>query len=368
VQIMTIHKAKGLEFDRVIVPGLQRAPRGADAPLLRWLEREDALGGRDLMLAATRPAGSVESPVYDCIAFFEGRKQHFEDGRLLYVAVTRARDSLHLIGNVRTRDKDGEVTVAVPRSSSFLRLLWPRIALLFDPAASRPVDSRQAAGQRTLWRLPADWRLPAPVDGSIVSSGTLRTPAPVTAPEFDWAGATIRHVGSTVHLYLQRMAEQGLDGWDRSVLSRCAPAIRRNLAQLGADPAELDSAEGKVSEALANVLGDDRAHWLLAAHQNARNEYGLSGMVGGELFSGRIDRTFVDENGVRWIVDYKSGAHTGGNIDAFLDAEQARYRPQLERYGALLSELERRPTRLALYFPLLKGWREWEYRGAAVAG
>ena len=37
-----------------------------------------------------------------------------------------------------------------------------------------------------------------------------------------------------------------------------------------------------------------------------------------------------------------------------------RYRAQLERYAALLRGLDRRPVRLGLYFPLLKGWREWE--------
>ena len=38
LQIMTIHKAKGLEFGTVIVPGLERAPGRGDAPLMRWKE------------------------------------------------------------------------------------------------------------------------------------------------------------------------------------------------------------------------------------------------------------------------------------------------------------------------------------------
>jgi len=39
LQIMTIHKAKGLEFDTVIVPGLGRAPRADDARLFVWMEQ-----------------------------------------------------------------------------------------------------------------------------------------------------------------------------------------------------------------------------------------------------------------------------------------------------------------------------------------
>jgi ATP-dependent exoDNAse (exonuclease V) beta subunit len=74
-----------------------------------------------------------------------------------------------------------------------------------------------------------------------------------------------------------------------------------------------------------------------------------------------IDRTFVDEQGVRWIVDYKTGEHLEGGRAAFLDQEQARYREQLETYARILRLLEDRPIRLALYFPLFPDWRVWDY-------
>jgi hypothetical protein len=77
-----------------------------------------------------------------------------------------------------------------------------------------------------------------------------------------------------------------------------------------------------------------------------------------------IDRTFVDERGTRWIVDYKTGTHEGGDLEAFLDRERERYRPQLARYATLMRGLDSRPIRLGLYFPLLNGWREWEFSAA----
>jgi ATP-dependent exoDNAse (exonuclease V) beta subunit len=83
-------------------------------------------------------------------------------------------------------------------------------------------------------------------------------------------------------------------------------------------------------------------------------------VLDGKLVDIVIDRTFVDEQGVRWIVDYKTGMHEGGDLQAFLDSEQARYREQLERYAALLRQTGAQPIRVALYFPLLRGWREWE--------
>jgi hypothetical protein len=76
-----------------------------------------------------------------------------------------------------------------------------------------------------------------------------------------------------------------------------------------------------------------------------------------------IDRTFVDESGVRWIIDFKSSDPAGGNVENFLEAEKERYREQLERYARLMASRDDRPIRLGLYFPLLGAWLEW---GAGV--
>ena len=68
-----------------------------------------------------------------------------------------------------------------------------------------------------------------------------------------------------------------------------------------------------------------------------------------------IDRTFVDTDGKRWIVDYKTSSHEGADIEAFLDREQERYRGQLETYAKWVIGGEQG---LGLYFPVLQGWRE----------
>jgi hypothetical protein len=76
------------------------------------------------------------------------------------------------------------------------------------------------------------------------------------------------------------------------------------------------------------------------------------------LVNGRLDRTFVDRRGTRWIVDYKTSAHEGAGLEGFLDNECERYRPQLERYRQLFAGLEDRPIQAGLYFPLLQRWCE----------
>ena len=79
------------------------------------------------------------------------------------------------------------------------------------------------------------------------------------------------------------------------------------------------------------------------------------------VISNKIDRTFVDQDGTRWIIDYKTSRHEEEDVDAFLDQQQERYRDQLEKYGALMKLQVEEPIKLGLYFPLLQGWREWEY-------
>jgi ATP-dependent exoDNAse (exonuclease V) beta subunit len=180
------------------------------------------------------------------------------------------------------------------------------------------------------------------------------------AVEFSWAGEAARHVGTVVHRFLQRMADEGLDAWDGRRVDAIDDVVRLALKQEGVPAAERETALARVRQALTGVLGDPRGRWLLGhGHQDARSEHRLAGELNGAFVNVVLDRTFVDQHGVRWIVDYKTGLHEGGDRDVFLDRERERYQDQLEHYAALLARIESRPIRLGLYFPLLKGWREW---------
>jgi ATP-dependent helicase/nuclease subunit A len=113
--------------------------------------------------------------------------------------------------------------------------------------------------------------------------------------------------------------------------------------------------------AVASTLADARGRWLFdPRHTDAHSEYALTGIRDGAPVHVVLDRIFVDAEGVRWIVDFKLSQHQGAGRDAFLDSEQARYRPQLDAYGEVVRALGAQPIRLGLYFPLLAGWREWE--------
>jgi hypothetical protein len=176
---------------------------------------------------------------------------------------------------------------------------------------------------------------------------------------FDWAGEVVRCAGTCVHGWLLILARQGLDAWDRDRVRGLRPVFARQLLELGILEPEVQSGTDLVEEALMNTISQDIGRWILTPRPEARNEYALSGLDQGRITSVVMDRTFVDEQGVRWIIDYKTGRHQGPDREGFLDQERLRYQAQMETYARLMQARENRPIRIGLYFPLLSGWREW---------
>lgn len=174
-------------------------------------------------------------------------------------------------------------------------------------------------------------------------------------PEFDWAGAIAQAVGQVVHLELHRLVQARQP---HAALKARPQAWRRLLREQGIDDAHLPAALARVERALDGVSRSPMAGRLLdPAAAEGQSELALSAVIDGVVQSLRIDRTFVDAEGTRWIVDWKTSAHEGGNREAFLDNELARYTPQLRRYGHVMSLLDPRPQKIGLYFPLLDAWR-----------
>ena len=133
----------------------------------------------------------------------------------------------------------------------------------------------------------------------------------------------------------------------------------RGRVSLGVGTGELPWAATRVVNALQKILDDPRGRWVLTDHPQARSELAVTVSTGAGLEHLRLDRTFVDNQGVRWIIDFKTSAHEGGATEEFLGSEVERYRPQLERYALAMSKLEERPVRVGLYFPLLQAFEDW---------
>lgn len=378
VEIMTIHKAKGLEFDMVVVPALDRhIPRSRDQLLL---SHQFARTGRDGMVMAARPAVGADGD--RLFAFLRHQLRDaagLEAERLLYVACTRAKWQLRLTATVRAEESAQPAEKAAasggpwsPRTGSLLAVLWPVAAAQFavteHVSPQRPAAGAPRGGP--LWRVPAHWS--PKLDLGPLAAEPMASPPPLRpqTPVFDWAGETARRVGTLVHAELQAM--DAASSGEPAIRAREAH-FRRWLALHGVPADRLPQAASRVVEALVAVHRDPRGRWILQQAREDVREYAVSGYVrdadsrSGDVARVVFDRSFVDAQGVRWVIDYKTSQHTGGGIEEFLDREVERYRPQLQRYALLAQRLGPEPVRLGLYFPLMRAWREWAAAGPSTS-
>jgi ATP-dependent exoDNAse (exonuclease V) beta subunit len=359
VQVMTMHKAKGLEFDQVILHALGRSTRGRRKSIMSWMNLPNRNNKVEMLLSPVGPRAELENDrLHQCIEAAESDKDRLELDRLLYVACTRARRALHLIGSVPL--STDRTSFRPPPANSLLGRLWPAVEQQFVSSfaagtgicagASEPGSGLREPVTRRFRR---PFELPVPPEppaGPGLPAGT----ASEIDIEFYWVGLAARHAGTIVHKWLTQMAN-GMLSIDDDKVGSLRPASLRMAQELGVPDALAAGVCDRVEQALLGVLHDSRGQWLLSGDGFA--ELPLSGVFGDGTISIVIDRVRI-EAGVHWIVDYKTSSHEGGDLAGFLAQEAARYRPQLQRYATLYRRLSDAPVKTALYFPLLQEFRE----------
>jgi ATP-dependent helicase/nuclease subunit A len=329
------------------------------------LSHQFARTGRDGMVMAARPpVGTEPDLLFEFLRYQRRDAAVLEAQRLLYVACTRAKCQLHLTAVIEEIEHADDLDESAPRrefrpaAASLLRALWPVLAGEFEPPTpglqAEVADDAPRGGP--LKRLPLqslqDHHF-APLAGAAIVIPVARDETPI----FDWAGETARRVGSLVHAELQKM---DLASLDEAAIRARQGHFRRWLELHGVPEDRLNQAAARVVEALLGVHRDPRGRWIQKRWlRDDLREHALSGYWEGDFSRVVLDRSFIDEAGVRWVIDYKTSQHLGGGLELFLDREVDRYRSQLERYARLARRLGPEPVRLGLYFPLMRAWREW---------
>ncbi|MFZ2269735.1 MAG: UvrD-helicase domain-containing protein [Azonexus sp.] len=357
VQMMTIHKSKGLEFETVILPGLHRETGTNESSLLLWDEVAGPDGRAHLLVAPMRQkgGGQGEASAYDYLKKLESERAAHEDERLLYVAATRAIRRLHLVG-VAVADAGQDDGLKPPAAGSLLKLLWPGVA-------QAPFAAAQAATQAKVGPAPAfDPTTFAPPLVRLakvglppalqLASGALR---PADNPlDADAPASTLlleASVGTLVHRCLELIASQGLAAWPVDRLAGLVPAWVRWLQAQGHAPEAAASGAAEALAALQLTLITKDGRWVLAGHADAAAEQAWSSQDGEAVLNHVIDRIFIAD-GCRWIIDYKTVRLTAEDaVDAVLARRAEAFRPQLERYAGLFAG-QALALRMAIYFPL----------------
>ncbi|MES2141898.1 MAG: UvrD-helicase domain-containing protein [Pseudomonadota bacterium] len=360
VEIMTIHKAKGLEYDHVILPSLHRQGSSDDSQLFLYKERLLSKNNQDFLLAPIKASHEKEDLIYNYLLREEKLKAHYELTRLLYVASTRAKKSLTLLGMLRTTAKEG---IKVMHSNSLLHQLWPAIntqKLSFLSLTDKGANKKASNTPRLVKRLVSDWKNPYTTLPKIEKTTSN------SQFSYQWIPKVAKTLGTAIHRVLHQIGQDGLEYWDKIDIPRATPHFIRFLEQMDIIPSQLDEAVSKLKKALTKILQDPRGRWILSQeHQDIHSEYALTHSHNSHIHNLVIDRTFIDTSGTRWIIDYKTTSYQGKDSASFLNLAMQQHKKQLETYAAAFNDpaslKKNAKIRLGLYFPLTTLWCEWEY-------
>jgi ATP-dependent exoDNAse (exonuclease V) beta subunit len=400
VQLMTIHKAKGLEFEVVIVPDLQAGTGNGGRKMLSWLERgraktDDSGEITEFLIAPLQRKGDDKGTAKAWVDRVYRERESQETRRILYVAATRAREELHLFARPAYKvDKNGELGLQEPKNS-LLATAWPaleeEVRRQFDEweAAEGRMESEiqtiAASGESnllimpspakpTLLRgLPLDYR--TEYGESVSENGGDPALTGIGASrlyERHEGGLLSRALGTAVHGLLEELSRLRMTlDWDaaRGALARLEPRIAAQVRAWGLDQAHAKPVAAEALEIALEASREAMGKWILSPHKEAASEVDWAGVVGGGLRTVRVDRVFQagsvpgsEEEDCWWIVDYKT-AHTD-DVDpaAALPGLRRIFAPQIEAYAAVLRNLHGKGAclRAGLYYPrmLLLDW--WE--------
>jgi ATP-dependent helicase/nuclease subunit A len=358
VDLMTVHAAKGLEFDVVFLPFLDWRPLAVAQHPPYLLER--SLEPPYLPLIAMGPDRRLGEPDagYPLLKRLSNGRRIGEAKRLLYVGMTRARKTLYLSG-LATLTKSG------PRVQKDSPLAWilrhtvqdegDLVSPSFNPPRPEAVPKR--SGQMAplpdpvpFEAQPLPYLTEAPselVDGSIYEQHVAKGDA--EALEY----AALR--GTVTHRLIQTL-------WHDGTL----PPIERIATAIAAEGINPDTA-GAMAEEIAAELGACRKEpffqWLLdCSRPVGRSEYSIEAVKRlKRIQTGTLD--FVRQEGNDWwIVDFKTSRPRVGQGEVeFVEEQVEYYRPQLAAYQTMLAKstgIEKSHIRKGLYFTSLQHWHE----------
>ncbi len=329
VRVMTVHGAKGLEAPVVILPDTTsrakaQGPSLMPVPLVDgtegWLMCPGAKGDDCPASAAAREARQ--------------KRADAESLRLLYVALTRARDRIIVLGRAVGNQKAGY------ESDSWWSVIEGTFGRLGDAVRELDGGVRRfgpdpdvlpftSAPQAEAFAAP-DWMTvaPSPDAGARLSAPSrmdeaLRTPAPSPLAITAGPGAPLGRFrrGDLIHRLLERLP-------DIAVTERRDAAVRILSRERDLDDAQRD----EMIVAAFSVLDDARFAPVFGA--GSRPEVALTGPVGATAVSGRMDRLVVTPDRVL-VIDYKTNRPAPARIE---DADPA-YVLQLAVYAAILRDL-----------------------------
>lgn len=343
VKVMTIHNAKGLEFDKVCLVGLNKNTMQDSEPLIHWR----SVGTEFLLVPATRRKQGVLADQFSFLGQLRKQASLNEQKRLLYVALTRAKTALKIFAGVKVSSK-GEVLA--PRNT-FMDMLLPYLAFTSEDVIGSGADVSVVQEPRhvSVKRVPSAYPGPALSDGYRCLAPEASQP---TDQELDESlrkeHSAQRAAGRTFHFLMERIAKDGLEKWSAQRIRGARKALVAMLRREGCSERLLDRAVSAILEWAIDTVQSKAGQWLLKKREFSWFERRISGWRDGRFFTDIMDIVFVEGDTV-WVVDYKSSLRMTASPQEIL----MENREQIERYLRTLAEQHPNARiRGAVYVPM----------------
>src|SRR6185437_12215729 len=324
VQLMTIHKSKGLEFEVVIVPDLQAQGGRGSIELLSWLERglpEPGPEGEltEFLVAPLQYKGTDPGSAKRWVDHARRDRETQEMRRILYVAATRTRDELHLFAQPAYKIEADGTKRLIESSNCLLATAWPALedevrtrfekwnkttqssspsaqgGTIRSLAAGEVIEMPSSAIPTIIRRLPAGFE---PETGETIS----RTAPPAIlglGEPHGYArhegGHHSRILGNAVHKLLEHLSRLRITlNWAacRSALEQMRPRIVASIRTSGITADDAEKVAARAFDSVIQASHNMHGQWILSPHVEAATEAAWTGIISGNLHQIRVDRIF----------------------------------------------------------------------------
>ena len=320
IKFLTIQRSKGLEFDHVIIPNLNKRTRNEESDLVLY----------DKSTLSIKNPGSDKN-LHSYHAYKERKRLDNEKIRLLYVAMTRAKNKCYLIGTVK---KEGDLVI--PNPGTFMNILWPFFSDKFTEIATPEDENSFENFIPKLRRLNDNFY-----------SGDKRYKRSIDTEELSFCYPNMstdiqRFTGNIVHKYLEIIVKKQLD-IDKIL---CNKLDYTESLYLGKNFKKKDIKIGLnlVKKSLEMLKKTSDGRWILNRYLADNSEVSYLLESNNTTTQHIPDRSFI-ENDIQWIIDYKTPFSPIKN----LAVEAKKHLPQLRSYETIFKE-NKRVIQKAIYF------------------
>ena len=320
IKFLTIQKSKGLEFDHVIIPNLNKRTRNEESDLVLY----------DKSTLSIKNPGSDKN-LHSYHAYKERKRLDNEKIRLLYVAMTRAKNKCYLIGTVK---KEGDLVI--PNSGTFMNILWPFFSDKFTEIATPEDENSFEKFIPKLRRLNDNFY-----------SGDKRYKRSIDTEELSFCYPNMstdiqRFTGNIVHKYLEIIVKKQLDV--DKILSNKLDYTESLYLGKNFKKKDIKIGLNLVKKSLEMLKKTSDGRWILNRYLADNSEVSYLLESNNTTTQHIPDRSFI-ENDIQWIIDYKTPFSPIKN----LAVEAKKHLPQLRSYETIFKE-NKRVIQKAIYF------------------